>query len=104
MFIPTLQTQTTDEQKKLFLEPALKHEIIGCYAQTEVRVNKQRFAYGIYNSYSLVTGLTFRGLKLLPLISLKHKNSNFIPLHSLLQNGGLVDLVRLLLMQLSWPA
>lgn len=36
MFIPTLMSQTTTEQKKLFLEPALKHEIIGCYAQTEV--------------------------------------------------------------------
>ncbi|KAL0078780.1 acyl-CoA dehydrogenase/oxidase C-terminal [Phycomyces blakesleeanus] len=36
MFIPTLRTQTTDEQKKLFLEPALKHHIIGCYAQTEL--------------------------------------------------------------------
>lgn len=36
MFIPTLKNQTTDEQKKLFLEPALKHQIIGCYAQTEV--------------------------------------------------------------------
>jgi acyl-CoA oxidase len=36
MFIPTLRSQTTDEQKKLFLEPALRHEIIGCYAQTEV--------------------------------------------------------------------
>ncbi|CEP07812.1 hypothetical protein [Parasitella parasitica] len=36
MFIPTLKNQTTDEQKKLFLEPALKHHIIGCYAQTEL--------------------------------------------------------------------
>ncbi|KAI9495329.1 acyl-CoA dehydrogenase/oxidase C-terminal [Zychaea mexicana] len=36
MFIPTLKNQTTDEQKKLFLEPALKHHIIGCYAQTEI--------------------------------------------------------------------
>ncbi|KAK4509884.1 uncharacterized protein ATC70_007188 [Mucor velutinosus] len=36
MFIPTLKSQTTDEQKKLFLERALKHEIIGCYAQTEL--------------------------------------------------------------------
>ncbi|KAI8391735.1 acyl-CoA dehydrogenase/oxidase C-terminal [Radiomyces spectabilis] len=36
MFIPTLKSQTTDEQKKLFLEPALKHQIIGCYAQTEL--------------------------------------------------------------------
>ncbi|ORZ25629.1 acyl-CoA dehydrogenase/oxidase C-terminal [Absidia repens] len=36
MFIPTLRSQTTDEQKKLFLEPALKHHIIGCYAQTEL--------------------------------------------------------------------
>lgn len=40
MFIPTLQSQTTDEQKKLFLEPALKHQIIGCYAQTEVKTSK----------------------------------------------------------------
>ncbi|KAI8986401.1 acyl-CoA dehydrogenase/oxidase C-terminal [Pilobolus umbonatus] len=36
MFIPTLRNQTTDEQKKLFLEPALQHRIIGCYAQTEL--------------------------------------------------------------------
>ncbi|KAL7332062.1 hypothetical protein PS15p_204163 [Mucor circinelloides] len=36
MFIPTLRNQTTDEQKRLFLEPALKHRIIGCYAQTEL--------------------------------------------------------------------
>lgn len=31
----TLRSQTTDEQKKLFLEPAQNYEIIGCYAQTE---------------------------------------------------------------------
>ncbi|CAO3698935.1 unnamed protein product [Rhizopus stolonifer] len=36
MFIPTLKSQTNDEQKKLFLEPALNHQIIGCYAQTEL--------------------------------------------------------------------
>ncbi|KAI8886274.1 acyl-CoA oxidase [Backusella circina FSU 941] len=36
MFIPTLLNQTTDEQKKLFLFPALKRQIIGCYAQTEL--------------------------------------------------------------------
>lgn len=44
MFIPTLKNQTTDEQKKLFLEPALKHHIIGCYAQTEVRIGGRGFA------------------------------------------------------------
>lgn len=37
MFLNTLTGQTTDEQKKLFLEPAQRFEIIGCYAQTEVR-------------------------------------------------------------------
>ncbi|GAA5798873.1 hypothetical protein HPULCUR_004280 [Helicostylum pulchrum] len=36
MFIPTLMNQTTAEQKKLFLAPALSHRIIGCYAQTEL--------------------------------------------------------------------
>ena len=35
MFLETLRSQTTDEQKKLFLEPAQNYEIIGCYAQTE---------------------------------------------------------------------
>lgn len=42
MFIPTLKNQTTDEQKKLFLQPALEHRIIGCYAQTEVRFGYSR--------------------------------------------------------------
>ncbi|CAO3687623.1 unnamed protein product [Rhizopus stolonifer] len=36
LFIPTLKNQTTEEQKKQFLTPAIKHEIIGCYAQTEL--------------------------------------------------------------------
>ncbi|KAJ2850704.1 hypothetical protein IWW36_001673 [Coemansia brasiliensis] len=36
MFIPTLQNQATLEQQKLFLEPALNYEILGCYAQTEI--------------------------------------------------------------------
>lgn len=45
MFIPTLKSQTSDEQKKLFLERALKHEIIGCYAQTEVSSNRERGPY-----------------------------------------------------------
>lgn len=36
MFMPTILNQGTEEQKKLYLEPAMRHEIIGCYAQTEV--------------------------------------------------------------------
>lgn len=35
-FIKCLTDQTTDEQKKLFLEPAKADKIIGCYAQTEL--------------------------------------------------------------------
>ncbi|KAJ1931532.1 hypothetical protein GGF37_007365, partial [Kickxella alabastrina] len=36
MFIPTLQNQATEEQRRVFLEPALRYEILGCYAQTEI--------------------------------------------------------------------
>ncbi|KAM0750790.1 acyl-CoA oxidase [Meredithblackwellia eburnea MCA 4105] len=36
MFIKTLAAQGTDEQHQLFLEPARRFEIIGCYAQTEL--------------------------------------------------------------------
>lgn len=36
MFTKTLREQTTPEQKKLFLEPAEAHTIIGCYSQTEL--------------------------------------------------------------------
>ncbi|GFF24154.1 putative peroxisomal acyl-coenzyme A oxidase 1.2 [Aspergillus udagawae] len=36
MFLVTLREQSTPEQKKLFLEPAEKYQIIGCYAQTEL--------------------------------------------------------------------
>ncbi|KAG2226088.1 hypothetical protein INT45_011705 [Circinella minor] len=36
MFVPTLANQCNEEQKKVFYERALRHEIIGCYAQTEL--------------------------------------------------------------------
>ncbi|KAI9019467.1 hypothetical protein CLU79DRAFT_758946 [Phycomyces nitens] len=36
MFMPTLENQGTEEQKALYLEPAKRYEIIGCYAQTEL--------------------------------------------------------------------
>ncbi|CAI2166855.1 3243_t:CDS:2 [Funneliformis geosporum] len=36
MFIPTLISQGTEEQKKEFLIPALQYKILGCYAQTEL--------------------------------------------------------------------
>ncbi|KAM5431451.1 putative acyl-CoA oxidase [Microsporum ferrugineum] len=36
MFLVTLRNQGTPEQHKLFLEPAERYEIIGCYAQTEL--------------------------------------------------------------------
>ena len=36
MFITTIDSMGTDEQKAKFLGPALNFEIIGCYAQTEL--------------------------------------------------------------------
>ncbi|KAF9576510.1 hypothetical protein EC968_007988 [Mortierella alpina] len=36
MFLPTLASQSTDEQVEKFLKPAQRYEIIGCYAQTEL--------------------------------------------------------------------
>ncbi|KAI7902305.1 uncharacterized protein BX663DRAFT_455060 [Cokeromyces recurvatus] len=36
MFMPTILNQGTEEQKKIYLEPAKRYEIIGCYAQTEL--------------------------------------------------------------------
>ncbi|KAI8099421.1 uncharacterized protein BX664DRAFT_289521 [Halteromyces radiatus] len=36
MFMPTIEGQGTEEQKRLFLAPAQRYEIIGCYAQTEL--------------------------------------------------------------------
>ncbi|KAA8646874.1 fatty-acyl coenzyme A oxidase [Aspergillus tanneri] len=36
MFLVTLREQGTPEQHKLFLEPAQKYQIVGCYAQTEL--------------------------------------------------------------------
>ena len=36
MFVPTLIGQATEEQKDKWLNRALKYEIIGTYAQTEM--------------------------------------------------------------------
>ncbi|RUS16031.1 hypothetical protein BC937DRAFT_91678 [Endogone sp. FLAS-F59071] len=36
MFMPTIVSQGTEEQKAKFLVPAKKYQIIGCYAQTEL--------------------------------------------------------------------
>ncbi|KAG0001737.1 hypothetical protein BGZ80_010171 [Entomortierella chlamydospora] len=36
MFMPTLASQGNEEQQEKFLKPALRYEIIGCYAQTEL--------------------------------------------------------------------
>ncbi|KAF9904235.1 hypothetical protein BX616_001369 [Lobosporangium transversale] len=36
MFMPTLVSQGTEEQYEKFLKPAMRYEIIGCYAQTEI--------------------------------------------------------------------
>ncbi|CAG8616626.1 5199_t:CDS:2 [Paraglomus occultum] len=36
MFVPSLMSQADDEQKEAFLKPALRYQIIGCYAQTEL--------------------------------------------------------------------
>ena len=36
MFIPTLESQTTPEQKEKWLPKALAYEIIGAFAQTEL--------------------------------------------------------------------
>lgn len=36
MWMKTIRDQGTDEQHKLFLEPSLRYDIIGCYSQTEL--------------------------------------------------------------------
>ena len=36
MFIPTIMSQGTEEQKEKWAKPALKNEILGTYAQTEM--------------------------------------------------------------------
>ena len=36
MFLTTLRNLCDEEQQKMFLEPALKGQITGCYAQTEL--------------------------------------------------------------------
>jgi acyl-CoA oxidase len=36
MFLKTLENLCDEEQRKVLYEPALRGEIIGCYAQTEL--------------------------------------------------------------------
>jgi acyl-CoA oxidase len=36
MFIKYIELMGTDEHKRLYLEKAIKCEIVGCYAQTEL--------------------------------------------------------------------
>lgn len=36
MFLITLNNLCSEEQEKMFLQPALRGEILGCYAQTEL--------------------------------------------------------------------
>ena len=36
MFLITLSNLCTDKQLEMFFKPALKSEILGCYAQTEL--------------------------------------------------------------------
>jgi hypothetical protein len=98
MFIPTLKNQTTDEQKKLFLEPALAHKIIGCYAQTEVTQKTppgeiDNFGINFISLFRWATVPTFRVSKPLLLTSQKQMNLKSTLLLSLPQSGGLVDLV-----------
>lgn len=86
MFMPTIANQGTEEQKKIYLEPALKYEIIGCYAQTEascltttlslVLVSKSYLI--IYSS--LVMAQTFVDWKLLQHTSLRLRHLCLIPL------------------------
>jgi hypothetical protein len=84
MFLPTLQNQTTAEQKKLFLEPALKHQIIGCYAQTEVcsivqaEANVDILADPF--EFSLVTDPMCKDWRLPLHTSTRATSSNFTPL------------------------
>lgn len=36
MWMKTIRDQGTEEQHRMFLEPSLRYEIIGCYSQTEL--------------------------------------------------------------------
>lgn len=36
MFVPTLMNQATEKQQEKWLVPAINHEILGTYAQTEM--------------------------------------------------------------------
>lgn len=51
--MPTIANQGTEEQKDFFLRPAEKLQIIGCYAQTEVKlyISCELLSYSAYFAY-----------------------------------------------------
>ena len=51
MFLPTLNSQATDEQKEKWLTPAIAHAINGTYAQTELGHGSYRFFFKLLNLY-----------------------------------------------------
>jgi Acyl-coenzyme A oxidase N-terminal len=53
MFMPTIANQGTEEQKDFFLRPAEKYQIIGCYAQTEVKLDVSWYFYYTPPAYLL---------------------------------------------------
>ena len=51
MFVPTMLGQATEEQKSKWLIPALNHEIVGTYAQTEMGHGKVVLKPALFTLY-----------------------------------------------------